>query len=172
MISMINKMQAEVGWRKKKTEPLDKSEKQSAVQKCPVVQQKGFPGQKAAECSVCRHWVNENLHLSVKLVECSGTDTWGALLDICYQTEVPGNRIDGNSGLQLIFFQLQWGEERGVKGTSLGKEVKSNCRRAPTANKVATPSVRGKKYALKAQDPDGKEGLIEGRSNLSPICLC
>lgn len=50
-----------------------------------MVQQKGCLGQKVDECSVCRHWVNENLHLSVKLVECSETDTCGTLLDICYQ---------------------------------------------------------------------------------------
>lgn len=71
----------------------------------------------------------------------------------------------------MIFFQLQLGEEQGVTGTSLGKQVKSNYGRAPTTNKVDTPSVRGIKKALKTQDPDRKEELIEGRRNLSLLCL-
>lgn len=73
-----------------------------------------------------------------------------------------GNRrVVETQEAQLIFIQLQLGEEQGVKGTYLGKYVKSNYRKFPTISEVDFPTMKGEKQAVKTRDPDRKEELIQ-----------
>lgn len=61
------------------------------------------------------HWVNEKkLHLSVKLVECSGNHEWGPSWTSIAKCKYLAMK-DGNSGPQLMLLQHQLDKKQGVK---------------------------------------------------------